>query len=220
MKYDLRRMLKWCVPLTLAAVAMEVPFTIHGVMLLQYLEALNSGLLSADEINRRADMVDMVGGFAGIGLIVFTVAAYIANGMWIYRASWNARLLQPDDARIRPGWAIGWFFIPFALYWMPFRAMRQTWNSSENPAGDIGRGLPPFIGWWWAAWIVTNILGNMSFRMSMRADQTGDYTTATTLDLINTPFAIISALLLIKIMRAVTAMQTARARGDIAETFA
>ena len=80
-------------------------------------------------------------------------AATIAAAIWIYRASWNARQLQPDARRIGPGWAVGWHFIPVANLWKPWQAMRQCWNSSTNPRGDIDAPAPTFMRMWWLCWI-------------------------------------------------------------------
>ena len=52
---------------------------------------------------------------------------------WIYHASSNAHATSRIGLVISPGWAVGWFFIPFANFVMPYQAMREIWAASENP---------------------------------------------------------------------------------------
>jgi hypothetical protein len=86
------------------------------------------------------------------------IVSWIASAIWIYRASWNARQIVPDPKRIGPGWAIGWFFIPIMWYWKPYQAIRQCWNSSTNPGGNIDSPAPGFLSLWWWTWCAGWIL--------------------------------------------------------------
>ena len=105
-------------------------------------------------------------GFAAL----FLIACVVAFCFWMYRA--NANLHSFGVGNIySPGWAVGNFFIPVASLWLGYRSMRQVWDDSGPPDSDLDRN-----GWllptWWGAWIVTNILANVLWRMEGLFDPT------------------------------------------------
>jgi hypothetical protein len=91
------------------------------------------------------------------------LATIIIVGRWIYRASKNAHAIS-NDMTISPGWAVGWYFIPIASLFKPYQAMKEIVFASV--AGSQTESRLPV---WWGLWILTNILGNASFRISQSA---------------------------------------------------
>src|SRR5918997_5039842 len=85
------------------------------------------------------------------------VALVVAFLLWLHRASKNLRALGNPSQRIEftPGWAVGWFFIPFANLVMPYKAVREVWEKSD-PAVRTGddfmfagpSSAPLLLGWW------------------------------------------------------------------------
>ncbi len=93
-----------------------------------------------------------VGALAGL----FMIASIVLWCVWQFRAQDNLRWLGAADLRIRPGWAVGWWFIPFANIVMPFRAVNELHRASAPDAGAIDwkakRTALLLIGWW-TAWL-------------------------------------------------------------------
>jgi len=146
----------------------------------------------------------------GVPQFIAVLTAYFVVGRWIYRASANAHAIT-DEMIISPGWAVGWYFVPFANLVKPFQAMKEIWLASHRAgAGYEPRGSA-ILGWWWGLWLLSNMLGNASFRMEMR-DGT-DPQTLTTLYLVSTAINIPLSILLIMIMREIANAQ----RGGIYE---
>ncbi|MBL4808383.1 MAG: DUF4328 domain-containing protein [Rhodobacteraceae bacterium] len=78
---------------------------------------------------------------------VFMIAAVITFCMFVYRAAYNAQLMSNTKQDISPGWCVGWYFIPIANLWMPWKAMKQIWRSSDgSESGQTGINF-----WWWFA---------------------------------------------------------------------
>ncbi|MEM6858248.1 MAG: DUF4328 domain-containing protein [Pseudomonadota bacterium] len=100
---------------------------------------------------------------AGTGAFILSV---IAICMWIYRAHANLREAG-RDVEYSPGWAVGWYFIPIVNWFKPFGAMRELWNESHLDSDSYGSEAPSNLAVWWGTWVIGNILGNISFRMSM-----------------------------------------------------
>jgi Domain of unknown function (DUF4328) len=111
--------------------------------------------------------------FSRIGLVLF-VLSVIAWLVWQYRAHANLHALRVPGLRFTPGWAVGWWLIPIANLWKPFQTMRELWKAS----GSLGdrQGLPtwPVIGWWWASWIVANLIGRIVFGLLRNEPETVD----------------------------------------------
>ncbi|MEO8530676.1 MAG: DUF4328 domain-containing protein, partial [Deltaproteobacteria bacterium] len=147
---------------------------------------------------------------------VIAILAYIASSFWIYRSAANARHIRPAPDRITPGWAVGWFFVPFANLVKPFQAMRQTWNTSHSKSGSIDQPCGPLVSWWWTAWILASITSNISLRLTFSANELFEYRTAAILSLISSPLAVASAILFITLIRNITAAQ-ANLRGSAYE---
>ncbi len=132
---------------------------------------------------------------------------YVPNAVWIYRASVNAHAIDPDNSRIEPGWAVAWFAIPIAAFWMPYRAIKQCWNTSLHGAGMLAKPAPGFFALWWTAWLISEILGMVS---AYTSDQDGidAQLSSIYLDIATTPFVIAAGVMWITIVRRISEAQT------------
>ena len=98
----------------------------------------------------------------GLSALLFLISAVFV-GMWIYRAHANLRDANVEGTTITPGWAVGWFFVPFASLFKPFEAMRELWNASD---GTDSRLAPDQMKIWWGAFITGSIIDNIASRFS------------------------------------------------------
>jgi len=89
---------------------------------------------------------------------------------WIYRANSNCHGFGAQGMAFIPGWSIGWYFVPIATLWKPYQAMKEIWKVSKNPSKWQNITGSPLLGWWWALWIISAVLGQFVFRMSMKAN--------------------------------------------------
>lgn len=92
----------------------------------------------------------LVAGIAGITTIVLWL-------MWQHRAHANLRALGVGGLGFTPGWAVGWWFIPFANIVQPFRAMSELWKGSDPEAGAVdwkAKRTPRLLIGWWTAWLL------------------------------------------------------------------
>jgi hypothetical protein len=140
---------------------------------------------------RSADAFELVN-------LVLLIACLFAVGRWIYRASLNAHALG-SEMTISPGWAVGWYFVPFANLVKPFHAMREIWLASHESDGSFEERVP-ILGWWWGLWIVTNILSNAAWRL-------GELGVGPTVDMIAAGLNVPLCVILITIMRDIESSQ-------------
>lgn len=76
--------------------------------------------------------------------------------VWLYRVQSNLMSLDNEQLEFTPGWAVGWFFIPFANLVKPYQVVREVWRASDprtlgyEPAGWATVSSAVLVGWWWA----------------------------------------------------------------------
>lgn len=144
---------------------------------------------------------------------VMFIASAVLVGMWIYRAHANLREGGADGLEFTPGWAVGWYFVPFANLVKPFQAMRELWTTSHAEVDRFGGEAPSEVKTWWGAWIVGNILNSISVRIQLMGGGEGSSATVSTaIGLVAGLATIAAAVLLLKIIASVTAAQ----RGGLA----
>ncbi len=89
-----------------------------------------------------------------------SAAAFIVFLTWFFRMYKNLYLLGREHMRCTPGWAVGYWFIPFLNLIRPIQCVYDIWR-----AGAL-EGEPPvgyaLFGWWWAAWIGSSVLAQVA----------------------------------------------------------
>lgn len=99
--------------------------------------------------------------FLGGGVIVFK---------WIKVANKNVRALGAKDLCFTPGWAVGWFFIPVANLFKPFKVMNEIWSASHSPQKWQSDEKNRAVQKWWGLWIGSNGLIQISNNLEKNAD--------------------------------------------------
>jgi hypothetical protein len=144
--------------------------------------------------------------------LVSVITTIIVFGRWIYLANRNSRALGATGMEFTPGWAVGWYFVPIFTLWKPFQAMREIWKTSKNPLQWQSERTNPILGWWWFAWIISNMLGQVSFRMTMRADDVATLSAATTVGIVEDISFIFLTCLALTLVTRISRMQIERYR--------
>jgi hypothetical protein len=148
---------------------------------------------------------------------IVMIAAIVLVAMWIYRAHANLKEAGLTELEFTPGWAVGWYFIPFANLIKPFQAMRELWNMSLVLNDGFGQEADSRLKTWWGAWIVGNIVSNLGLRLQFMSDGEGA-TVGYALDIISTAVLIAASWFLLQIIETVNAAQ--RSGTTMAPTFA
>ncbi|MGZ8311441.1 MAG: DUF4328 domain-containing protein [Allosphingosinicella sp.] len=148
-----------------------------------------------------AMIADLTAGLTFLAML----ACAILVGMWIYRVTANAHCFS-DEMTITPGWSVGWYFVPFANMVKPFQGMKEAWLASHFRVGGHGQPAPGLLGWWWALWLITNILSSISFRISLSAPMGAMSAPAVFIDvataLLNVPLSLILISMIRRLSRA------------------
>lgn len=147
-----------------------------------------------------------------LGLLGFiTVPVYLVNVVliciWTYRATANAHAFR-KGLQTSPGWAVGWYFIPFANLFKPLMSMKDVWRASFRR--EEGRQTPPddSLNGWWAFWIISGISGNISFRLTIAATEASSLAAGAWIGLFSALTGIGAAWMLRSIVLRISAAQT------------
>jgi hypothetical protein len=190
------------------------------VMALLLLSALTLvGVLTAEAFELRAlrDAGDR-GGFdsaaglptddavaaAGLAYLLVFLANVIVWCVWQYRAQANLPALGASGLRFRPGWAVGWWFIPIANLAVPYLAMRELWKASDSSSGAIDwptQRTTPLLWLWWTAWLAMVALSSISLSITANAEFIDDLITAEYFSMAQTVVTICAAVLAVLLIR-------------------
>jgi hypothetical protein len=136
----------------------------------------------------------------------------VVFGRWIYRMNANARALGADYMRFTPGWSVGWYFVPLACLWKPYEAMKEIWRASKVSKRSQNDRI---VGWWWGGWIVSNILGNIDFRLTMAAKDLKTLSIASAASVVDDVFDIFAITLALILVSRLSRMQKAKRTAQL-----
>ncbi|MEA2206843.1 MAG: hypothetical protein QOE77_3619 [Blastocatellia bacterium] len=193
-------------------VLLAITVVLHFFALLTSVIAMS--LPTAEGVEIEDDPMRLLVGLfeIGVGLLQFVtfVATVVVFLMWLYRAYENLPAFGHWRSSIKfsSGWAVGSFFVPFVSLVVPYQAVKELWRKSE-PANALTfgeSGPPSFFPLWWGFWIVSNIVSQISFRMTLEQKAPADITNVVAIasDLLDIP----AALLAIAVVRSIDRRQT------------
>jgi Domain of unknown function (DUF4328) len=145
------------------------------------------------------------------------VAVIVLFIVWFHRAYSNLPALGATHLRWGTGWAIGAWFVPILNLWRPKQIANDIWRASDpqtppqQGASWRERDVPAVFQWWWAAYLVTQWIGNGALRASLRADTPSELARSAIIYALSDAFDILAALLAIAVVRRTTARQDERA---------
>lgn len=178
-------------------------------------------LAAAEEEGEEAiTLADLLMLLVGLPAILVYIALVVAFLMWLYRVSKNVPALGNAKSRVEysPGWAVGSFFIPFANFYMPYKAVREVWDKSDpaiKTEDDImftPSGSAPHLLGWWLTWLAATVLSRISWRLEGRSGRPDLQNFIAGVDIAADVLAILAAVLAIIVVRDIDRRQTERSR--------
>ncbi|WP_326767345.1 DUF4328 domain-containing protein [Streptomyces sp. NBC_01591] len=148
---------------------------------------------------------------------VLQTLVYLATGVvfiiWFRRVRLNAEVFDPSMQSMRPGWAVGAWFIPIANWVLPRRIAGGIWTASAQTNTDGSwRTVPAtLMNLWWGAWVCSQIISQYTARRYWVAEQPQEILDTTGLLMVTDVFDIVAAVLAILFVRKLTRMQGERA---------
>jgi hypothetical protein len=157
-------------------------FALAGAVFTAISLATGSAAKAPDDTFHLKDAAEAL--IAVLRLLVFILTG-ITFLRWIHRANYNSRSFGAQGMQFTPAWSVGWYFIPIANLWKPYRAMKEIWQASQNPESWSTQAIAPVVSNWWSLWLATNFLGQLSFRLTFRAETASTRISAAGADLLS-----------------------------------
>lgn len=152
----------------------------------------------------------------GLTQMAAFLACVILFCMTVNRFNKNARALGSKGLEYTPGWAVGWFFIPIANLFKPYQAVKEIYQASDPRVGEYDWRqsliLAP-LGWWWAAWIIGNIVDNIEMRIAWRQIPV-PAELSVGISIVSLVLTVAAGILAILVMRAILARQEEKAAAQ------
>ncbi|GGV48205.1 hypothetical protein GCM10010495_77440 [Kitasatospora herbaricolor] len=137
--------------------------------------------------------------FVPISMPLF-LATIIVFLCWFRRCRLNAELFAPGTHKYSAGLAVGAWFIPGAMWWIPRRVALDIWRAN-SPTGGAW-----LINAWWVAWLAKTVGGAVAVRLGARPYGYSLY---------DEVVGVVAAALAILVIQQVTARQDAKVRVDL-----
>ena len=147
-------------------------------------------------------------------LSILYLIAYIASAitfiLWFRRAYFNLHQ-KINYLAYSEGWAVGSWFVPFINLYRPYQIMKEMFtetkelitNKKENVFLSSSINL---LGWWWALWIINGIIGQVTFRYSLHANELSEFITSTVMSMAGNILGIPLAIVTIKLIKTYSEM--------------
>lgn len=123
----------------------------------------NTGGLTPTDIDNSDNLVASTV-YAELALYVLAAVAFL---VWLHRVVSNSHGLGERGLRFTPGWAVGWWFIPFANLVRPAQVMSETWRASDprRVRSDVrtrSQVSVALVGLWWALFLLGSVIGRFA----------------------------------------------------------
>ena len=113
--------------------------------------------------SRSDDLFDVTA-FFQTGALALAAVLFL---VWLHRIVANGPALGGKGLRFTPGWAVGWWFVPFANFVRPYQVVSEGWRTANAPAMESTRDtrswvkLPMMVPLWWGLWLLGWFLSRM-----------------------------------------------------------
>ncbi|HSA94795.1 MAG TPA: DUF4328 domain-containing protein [Acidobacteriota bacterium] len=214
---------KWAKGLLIATLAMATLAAVSGVLQIDLLSRIARGFGYTMDEAFRNDSRQQVLGILQLLLVIATTVIFL---MWFHRVYKNLPSLGQRRPTFTPGWAVGFFFVPFLNLVRPFQAMREAWHGSDPgrlepdvPSDGSEKrdrpATPPLVGWWWGLCLISGVVSNIVGRIYFYASKNGtlaEAQTASVLMVVSDLLSIPGALVTIRLVGRLTRRQAEKVR--------
>ncbi len=116
----------------------------------------------------------MIVGLVAILELVGRVVCAVLFLIWLYRVFANLRVIGARNLEFSPGWAVGWWFVPFLNLGKPFQVVRELYTESHNAADRAANEISDIstetVGFWWGTYLISLFALRISDALAGGAD--------------------------------------------------
>jgi hypothetical protein len=115
------------------------------------------------------EIVDVAWIFVGLVAILeiaIRVVCAVVFLVWLHRVFGNLPVIGARNLEFSPGWAVGWWFIPFLNFVRPYQVVRELYSEShravENTGGEPSEPTTENVGFWWGTFLISGFVLRIS----------------------------------------------------------
>jgi hypothetical protein len=138
---------------------LSVIFQLERLGVLTKIRSQTPGILTAAQASDARIAV------TGVAALLFMIPSVVMFLMWLFAAYRNLSLVGSKDADDTPGWAVGYFFIPFLNLYKPYVIVKEL--SLRSADGNVpvsreeGERGPALVAIWWIAFLFSGIVSEI-----------------------------------------------------------
>jgi hypothetical protein len=170
-----------------------------------------------DAFAQEEETIDQMIMLSGLVELLVLLPTAVLFCCWIYRANANLRILEARRRRFSPGWAVGYFFIPFINLVRPCQVAQEIWRGSdpEYVGQDYTWKNAPgsaVVGFWWAFYLMDGVVARISFAAQPKGNNPAldDIQRSCVIDIASNSLTIVAGLLAILMIGRILRRQTAK----------
>ena len=190
-----------------ATILISLVAAISSMLQVKLINDMTTGNFDNSTIEDQTNINDLRQQLIGIIQFSLFIITSIVFLRWIYFSNSNSRSLGASGMQFTPGWSIGYYFVPFLHIYKPYIAMKEIWKTSKDPKNWEMIKTPSLFPQWWTLWIISSISANISFRLSMRAEELNELFVSSSVTLASDLVGIPLALIAIKLVGSIFDMQ-------------
>jgi hypothetical protein len=190
------------IALIYAVLVMEIVSLVSGFFQYNLLHNIDLG---QDVSTAAAEANDTRESLIGILYLIVYVVSAVTFIQWFRRAYFNLHQ-RIHDLSYTEGWAAGSWFVPILCLFRPYQIMRELYRATGQltRGKEAGTGVnlsTNFLGLWWALWVISNVLGQFNFRLTMHSESLDMMITTTIIGMILNALGIPLAFAAVKVIR-------------------
>lgn len=143
-----------------------------------------------------------------IGNLVVNICCIVFFILWFRRAYCNLYLTQEVNMLYTEGWAAGAWFVPFINLVRPYQIMNEIWNKTQEATKNLlSFKNSSLVGWWWALYIISRIISNISYRVFNDNSSIDSLLTATYVQIFSNCIEVCSVIITIVMVKKTAAIE-------------
>ena len=195
---------RFAIGLLAVAVAADAVGTLLDLQGVGLVDAAEAGtLLEADAL-----AFDNLNATVALAQLVLYLASAVGVVAWLSRVVENVPPLTGRTPRRGPRAAIGWWFVPFANYVVPYQI---TADAVRRLRTDRDDGTERLLLPWWIVWVAASLVGGILWRLP--SDTLDDLRLMFVLTAVSDGGNVVAGILLILVIRGTERRSDARARA-------
>lgn len=166
------------------------------------LNDIKSGITVSMEKVQLNDLRQLIVSYLYLAIFIISAITFI---LWFRRAYYNLHQ-KVTYLNYSEGWAAGAWFVPVVFLFYPLQIMKELYYEThelleKNQIQPKAKNNQLIIGFWWALWIIVELLSRYEFIKMRSATTVDDVLFLTNFSIVSTILALVNTVLIIKLVK-------------------